>query len=369
MRTAEKQPRRTPSPSSSPSSSQPLQMQSQTQQPAEPLLQDLPSDELPEPSAPQLPPPSYDDVLQSAHSEYGGGSGQTDSLTMRGAQGQDSGEMHPLIEQHPGDAGQLSSRDFFSRLEYRRTNKGYSSSDVWLNTDARALRRFIDEGNDKPRVTIEVTGYHMEDKVVESYRTDDQGRQQVHRHTHRENITDFKFSLELTPFIHDRGTLYTARRATDGEAYDIDQVLEDYVAAKGFLKEIRVQKRVIWDYELVRREVCAFIKSTGYPHSVSVGFPMENDKVTVRSHRTAGRVWRHPVTKFLCFVTCACLVGWPVQYLAGRRWRDKVMSDFVVLASPKDFVDRNSTFIRNQVCWSAPRLTQLLGSSGTDMCM
>ncbi|KAJ2776136.1 hypothetical protein GGI15_004934 [Coemansia interrupta] len=312
---------------------------------------------MPEPSAPLLPPPSYDDVLQSAGSEYGD---QADPPMMRG-------EMHPLLEQPADDARQLSSRDFFSRLEYRRTNKGYSSCDPWLNTDARALRRFIDEGNDKPRVTIEVTGYHSEDKVVESTRTDSEGRQQVHRHTHRENITDFKFSLELTPFIHDRGTLYTARRA-DGEAYDIDAVLEDYVEAAGFLKEIRVQKRVIWDYELVRREVCAFIKSTGYPHSVSVGFPMENDRVVVRSHRTAGRLWRHPVTRFLCFVTCACVVGWPVQYLAGRRWRDKVMSDFVVLASPKDFVDRNSTFIRNQVCWSAPRLTQLLGSS-TNMCM
>ncbi|KAJ1840475.1 hypothetical protein LPJ73_006414, partial [Coemansia sp. RSA 2703] len=200
MRTAEKQ-----TAQASPSSSHTPPTQSAQIQPTESQPQDSASEEMPEPSAPQLPPPSYDDVVQSTHSEYGGS--QADVMTTAGMQGQRSGEMQPLIERQTEDVSRLSSRDFFSMLEYRRTNKGYSSCDAWLNTDAQALRRFIEEGNDKPRVTIEVKGYHTEDRVVESHRTDADGRQHVEHHTHRENITDFKFSLELTPFIHDRGTL------------------------------------------------------------------------------------------------------------------------------------------------------------------
>ncbi|KAJ2907515.1 hypothetical protein GGI21_003808 [Coemansia aciculifera] len=80
---------------------------------------------------------------------------------------------------------------------------------------------------------------------------------------------------------------------------------------------------------------------------------MEHDRISVKSHNSAAKVWRHPVPSFLCVITCACLVGWPMQYFATKRWKNKLMSDFVVLASPRDFVDRNSSFIRNQVSWSA----------------
>ncbi|KAJ2606249.1 hypothetical protein H4R99_000457 [Coemansia sp. RSA 1722] len=304
------------------------------------------SSDMAEPSAPQLPPPSYDDVLFEQHLAHTdpGHSVETESA--------------PLIStdnnhrQNARDANTLSSQEFFAQLQYKRTAKGYSSSDAWLNTSTEALRRFINEcNNDKPRVSIEVIGSHTYQKPVETFRTDENGRQQRYTTTQTEYVTDFKFVLELTPDIYDKGSLYTAR-ANDGQPYDLDKVLEDYVKADNFLKEIQVQKKVIWDYDLVRREITAFIRNTGYPHTVKVSFPMENEKITVRSHNQMAQVWRHPVTSFLCFVTCLCVVGWPVRYLAARRWKNKIMSDFVVLASPKDFVDRNSTFIRNQVSWS-----------------
>ncbi|KAJ1942316.1 hypothetical protein EC988_006526 [Linderina pennispora] len=190
----------------------------------------------------------------------------------------------------------------------------------------------------------------MEDRVVE--RTYNENGQTRHEsHTHQDRIVDFKFTLELTPYIHEKGNLFTARTPT-GEPYDIMKVLNDYVKAENILKELRVQKKVIWDYDLVRRELTEYIKSVGYPHSVAVSFPMEHDRIVVKSHSDVARVWRHPVTSFLCFITCACLVGWPIQYFATRRWKNKIMSDFVVVASPRDFVARNLEFIRNQVSWS-----------------
>ncbi|KAJ1821592.1 hypothetical protein LPJ56_001130 [Coemansia sp. RSA 2599] len=315
-----------------------------------------------EPSAPQQPPPSYDDVVFSDHSA-------SDQLGASGTNGAvmphpEATESEPLItdqeqpqqqqqqrEARP-DASSISSHDFFARLKYKHSSKGCSSSDAWLNTDVKALRRFIVECNsEKPRVSIEVVGSHTKEKIVESFTTDANGQRQRHTNTCRETVTDFKFVMELTPYIHDKGSLYTAR-APNGEPLDVDGILEDYVRADNFLKEIVVQKKVIWDYDLARREIITFIRNTGYPHNVEVRFPMENDRVAVRSHNTAAQVWRHPVTSFLCFITCLCVVGWPMRYLAAKKWRDKVMSDFVVLASPRDFVERNSLFIRNQVSWS-----------------
>ncbi|KAJ1666617.1 hypothetical protein IW140_002624 [Coemansia sp. RSA 1813] len=356
--------------------------------------------ETPEPTAPPLPPPSYDDAVTDIHRDLqGGDSGVGGSST--GGIGRNAGvgpfgdakpsnaspqptthreneEGLPLLSSVPAPtlaqqshgghpirsaANELTSRDFFASLEYQRTAKGYSSTDMWLNTDARALHRFISECNERPHVSVKVVGSHTEDRVVDSTTRTENGQTQRETHTHRDTVVDFRFCLELTPYIHERGTVYTAR-APSGEPYDLDTLLADYVRAENALKELKVQKKVIWDYEQVRTEIMLLVKSTGYPHTVNVSFPMENDAIQVRSSHALGKMWRHPVTSFLCFISCACLVGWPVHYAATKRWRNKVMSDFVVLASPKDYVDRHADFIRNQVVWS-PRPFASVLPSGT----
>ncbi|KAJ2009030.1 hypothetical protein GGI06_005227, partial [Coemansia sp. S85] len=177
-----------------------------------------------EPSAPPLLPPSYDDVLSSIHNDASAGSSNrrgpngswqgpsTDrplssssaplhqgpypaagsstgpfgdhkapapvspSLAPAGIA---AGESEPLITIYAtnppasstfvpgrgsGDPGELSSRDFFASLEYKRSSKGYSSADPWLNTNSRALLRFITECNERPRVSVEVVGSHTENR-------------------------------------------------------------------------------------------------------------------------------------------------------------------------------------------------------------
>ncbi|KAJ2709100.1 hypothetical protein H4R19_004422 [Coemansia spiralis] len=287
----------------------------------------------------------------------------------------ESDEAQSLLVDHGGGGLEVqSSRDFFSSLEYQRTSKGYSSADPRLNTDARALRRFIVETNERPRVTIHVEGSHLEDRPTSGSTqistTSDYQQEQEQRaagmyqrppDTQREKVVDFNFSLELTPFIHSKGNLYTARRQ-GGEAYEIDAILEDYVRSDNVLKEICVQKKAIWDYDATRRLIIDFIRITvGYPHMVSVQFPMENDRVCVKSHSAIGRAWRHPVTSFLCFITCACAIGWPIRHLATKRWRNKLMSDFVVLVAPYDYVARHAEFIRSQVVWSSSPFTIVYG--------
>ncbi|KAJ1855158.1 hypothetical protein GGH12_003742 [Coemansia sp. RSA 1822] len=347
-----------------------------TVEPASPTASRSSTDHAVEPSAPPLPP-SYDDVISSMHEEAG-----TSRVPARAhTQGEagpfgkaptprPSEEHQPLIAYSPPlpgtyrDADSMSSRDFFASLEYKRTAKGYSSNDWWLNADARALRRFISECNERPRVSIEVVGSHTEERVVESINTDSRtGNERMQRmtSTSRDTVVDFRFSLELTPFIHEKGTLHMTRAPSDPEPVDIDQFLQNYVATDNVLKQLQVTKKAIWDYDTVRTEITRVIKSTGYPHSVHITFPMGNDCIKIKSNSVVSRVWRHPVTSFLCFVSCACLVGWPVERAATQKWRNKLMSDFVVLASPRDYVQRHAEFIRSQVVWSPQTLLPTIG--------
>ncbi|KAJ2453511.1 hypothetical protein EV183_002150 [Coemansia sp. RSA 2336] len=308
-----------------------------------------------DPSAPLLP--SYDDVISSIHADAGESSrSPVQPSAPRQPESKPSSEQ-PLLyspatrEGGPRNADSMTTQEFFRQLEYKRTSKGYSSSDEWLNTDARALRRFFEECNERPRVQVDVTGSHMEDRVVESERQVD-GHTRRETHSRQERVVDFKFSLDLTPCIHEKGSIYGVRPNATSEPYEVEQVVASYVEADNALKEIRVVKKAIWDYEAVRREVRQVVRQTGYPHNVEVTFPISNDCIKVKSHSVVGRVWRHPVTSFLCFVSCACLVGWPLERMATQKWRNRLMSDFVVMAAPRDYVAQHAEFIKRQISWT-----------------
>ncbi|KAJ1838966.1 hypothetical protein LPJ70_005246, partial [Coemansia sp. RSA 2708] len=307
------------------------------------------------PSAPPLPP-SYDDVISGLQDEAGEGStsasNRRENVEQAGPFGnrvpkpsapQQSGESQPLISSYlppdpyaARDADALSSRDFFGSLEYKRTSKGYSSSDRWLNSDARALLRFLNECNERPRVTIEVVGSHDENRVTDSVRTEN-GQVRRDTQTRRETVVDFKFTMELTPFIHEKGSLYAARSPVTNQPMDIRDIVQSYVDSDNALKEIRVAKKAIWDYDAVRREIARVVQEAGYPHNVLVTFPMAQDCIKVKSNAMVSRVWRHPITSFLCCISCACLVGWPIERAATSKWRNMIASDFVVMLSPQDY--------------------------------
>ncbi|KAJ1895377.1 hypothetical protein LPJ66_004630 [Kickxella alabastrina] len=345
-----------------------------------------------EPSAPQFPPPSYDVVAMGIQGEFGDNKSTSSSSHRRTPSGtggwQDPSviEAEPLVEpRHPHPAASpqadnslyansLSRREFLSSLEYEKTCNGSYSSDPWINTDPVALLRFINECNDRPHLVVKIQGSYTHFKDVESIVTPENGEPRKVVNKVWENIVDFDCSLDMSAYIEEKGTLHAARKEKRYiEQYDIHELLYSYIAAENFLKEFRVDKKVIWDYELVKRELRALIKSTGYPNNITIEFPLENDRIVVRSHRTMAKVWRHPATHPLCFIACACLIsflgkvrghlvtyaicflicacliGFLMEYFATKQWRDKLKSNFVISTSPKDFADHSSALIFNKL--------------------
>ncbi|KAI7826339.1 hypothetical protein BX661DRAFT_198935 [Kickxella alabastrina] len=212
-----------------------------------------------EPSAPQFPPPSYDIVNMGIQAEFDDNQSTSSSSHRRTPSGTGGWQVPSTLSSRQLSGGQfiyvnsLSRREFLSSLEYEKRCDGSYSSDPWINTDPiqGSYARFKDE----------------------------------------------------------KGTLHGARKKNRYiEKYDIHELLYDYTVAENFLKELRVDKKVIWDYDLVKRELRALIKSTGYPNNITIEFPLENDRIVVRSHRTMAKVWRHPVT-MLCASSPALV--WP----------------------------------------------------------
>ncbi|KAJ1944052.1 hypothetical protein GGF37_002372 [Kickxella alabastrina] len=345
-----------------------------------------------EPSAPQFPPPSYDIVNMGIQAKFDDNQSTSSSSHRRTPSGTGGWqvpsviEARPLVEPrgpHPAASSQadnslyvnsLSRREFLSSLEYEKRCDGSYSSDPWINTDPVALLRFINECNDRPHLVVKIQGSYARFKDVERIETSQDGQSRKVVNKVWENIVDLNCSLDMSAYIEEKGTLHGARKKNRYiEKYDIHELLYDYTVAENFLKELRVDKKVIWDYDLVKRELRALIKSTGYPNNITIEFPLENDRIVVRSHRTMAKVWRHPVTHALCFITCTCLagflnkvlshlvayamcffvciclIGFLVEYFAAKRWRNKLKSDFVISTSPKDFADHSSALIFNEL--------------------
>ncbi|CAG8531430.1 4676_t:CDS:2, partial [Scutellospora calospora] len=105
-------------------------------------------------------------------------------------------------------------------FEYEVLQGRIISCDPQVSKDSDSLYRFFNEHNDKPEMAIIIYGYHT-------------------RNTGKKNteITDFRFTIDLTEFVSPVGEL----RANKPDM-NFMEVLEDYVRRDGVLKSIEMHK-------------------------------------------------------------------------------------------------------------------------------
>ncbi|KAJ1914844.1 hypothetical protein H4219_004610 [Mycoemilia scoparia] len=250
-------------------------------------------------------------------------------------------------------------------LDYDQTTHGYTSCDVALNTDPDLLYKFVTSLNSRPTVTAVVTGYMYRDATPDPFPIPDPNQTQYNttntnssHHDRLEQcnrifntngnrcggsgsggqIQDFKFSLDLTPFINPNGSqLYSttttsrnnnnSKRPSIGrnsilqyqqqqqqhhhpgsspsalEEQETMSLLLDYTNSESTIKQLHVQKRVIWDYERARKAIKQAVVECGYPHYVKVEFPMSQDQIKVYSNTIWGRMWFSGFLTFLLIIS------------------------------------------------------------------
>ncbi|KAI7832912.1 hypothetical protein BX661DRAFT_178770 [Kickxella alabastrina] len=332
--------------------------------------------ELIKPSEPKLSPPSYNDVVIEISPEPRSNTRQAPSKQQTTIPNDTENPVElptlqpsaifPEPQHHPLDATVTTTATatnsnnisppvskFLASLMYKKSSQGYSSSDPRLNTDPEALLRFINECNDRPLITIEVVGSHTVRKEFQRVFTLENGQTRRETRTQVETVEDFRFYLDLTPYIHETGTLRITTGNDDEPMWDTpQQLLSDYTITGSALKKLRVNKKVTWDFAQMDNEIAALVHCIGYPHTVSVSFPTDNDRIVVRSHSRLTKVWLHPVTIFFCVVSCAWVVGLPIKRRAGKRWKNRLDSEFGVMVSPMEYISRNSALIYDMVPWA-----------------
>ncbi|CAG8442671.1 12304_t:CDS:2 [Acaulospora morrowiae] len=236
-----------------------------------------------------------------------------------------------------------------SDAEFQVSDNGVTSSDPKLNREAESLYRFFIAHNDKPQMAISIHGYHSE-WVEESYTyTDEGGNTKWATRSKHIEVTDFKFTYDLTDYILPNGEIHLT--ADKSPELDIMQLLKDYVEHKNILKEIEMRKVVLWDYESLTKAVSSTIRSQGYRNDIRITYPMRNHVVVVQSDHKFARLTRKFWFKFLCFITCLWIILLPLSWLYKKSYKNQLRSDFQMNIGPRDWFQQNVGMIVANVKW------------------
>ncbi|CAG8585513.1 10672_t:CDS:2 [Ambispora gerdemannii] len=237
-----------------------------------------------------------------------------------------------------------------SDATFERTQEGVFSDDDKLNKESESLFRFFQAHNDKPQMAVSILGYHEESRSEHYFYTDDQGVRQSGTRHYTEQVTDFHLNLEVTEYISDYGKITTVPEKNK-PTKEIKELLEEYIKHKNSLKEIEMRKMVKWEYEGISKAITAAIRSQGYSKYLTISYPLRNHIVTVHSNTKLSRFARHPVTKFLCILSCLWIIFLPLSWLYKKSFKNQLRSEFQVNIPAGQWFNQNVQTIVATVRW------------------
>jgi hypothetical protein len=136
-------------------------------------------------------------------------------------------------------------------------------------------------------------------------------------------ITDFSFSLDGSPYIDPAFHRIVAIPKPGKRQQTIKETLKDYCASNNMLKEIHLQKQLLWNFNELRAAIEWTIRSTGYRDSVHIRFDVSNSEVYAYSSSAMSKFSRNPCVQCLCFVTCLCIIFAPIYFLSRKTEDNK----------------------------------------------
>ncbi|CAG8788461.1 10338_t:CDS:2, partial [Dentiscutata erythropus] len=169
-------------------------------------------------------------------------------------------------------------------FDYEVLQGGVVSCDPQLSRDSESLYRFFTEHNDKPEMAIIIYGYHT--------RKGGNNRKNA-------EITDFRFTLDLTEFVSSVGELRAYPNENKPDMGFMD-VLEEYIRRDSGLKSIEMHKIVYWDYSYLTQSIISIIRDQGYQHEIRITYPQRNQLILVQSDNALAQFTRTTVGQALC---------------------------------------------------------------------
>ena len=215
------------------------------------------------------------------------------------------------------------------------SNMNISSYDPILDSNPDELWKFFLSSTciSSPRIKIRIIGTE----------TTSSGENQ-------ETTTHFVFSVPISHFIEPTWkSLYTVSDPTNKLVGDFKVFLEAYAKSKNLFKSISMIKQIDWNFERLRLAIIKVVRSTGFRHDIQVIFEKQNFKVTARSSSPVSKLSQDNCCKCLCFISCLCLIGFPLLMLFRKKLGARLVLHFDTTVSEEDFFNMNRFIIFNKV--------------------
>ena len=156
-----------------------------------------------------------------------------------------------------------------------------------------------------------------------------------------ERVSDFRTELDASQFVNAYGTIYSIPDSK-GDLVTVDEIMQSYVQSTNKFKRIRLEKRPLWNFQQLDQAIRGAVKSTGFPHSISVTFPMKNNRMTVSSDSSINKFQEHGCTRFLCCISCLCIIFYPILLMARKTFGASTLrADFPMTISEQDWFMAN----------------------------
>ncbi|KAI9294015.1 hypothetical protein K502DRAFT_350407 [Neoconidiobolus thromboides FSU 785] len=266
-------------------------------------------------------------------------------------------------------------------LEVRISQSGIVSHDKRLNKDAVLLKSYIYTYNSKPELKVRIKGVHKETyEVTETYYKNNKRKERQVMKTR--DVVDFDKEIDLTSFISQKGKIHNPYKCENSQQ-ELMQEIKNYIKSEATLKELKIVKEVIWDYDLLTQKIKKALRIEGYYHTISVKYILSRNEIIVRQGNWINALINSPLFTPLSIVSlvfmalfplsiarcdnwayifnneplyavfnvisCLFLVAWPLSAIFKKRYCSNLKSSFTMDISPNAWFWQNRDNIKSMI--------------------
>ncbi|KAJ3231277.1 hypothetical protein HDU81_003883 [Chytriomyces hyalinus] len=198
--------------------------------------------------------------------------------------------------------------------------------------------------NEKPSMMVHVNGSHQETRSVIYQVADGKGGFRTERRSETHTVTDFSINLDVSDYIAptwDRIAATPRKNMKEPQLGEWRAVMEEFTRSKNLLKEIHMEKEILWDYSNIQNSIIAALRMSGYMHTVQVTFPKGNCLVSALSSSALSKAADNTCVKVMCVLTCLCVLFLPIFLLTRKNVNHQLFAYYQCVGTGREFYERN----------------------------
>jgi hypothetical protein len=112
---------------------------------------------------------------------------------------------------------------------------------------------------------------------------------------------------------------------------------------------MRLDKRVIWDYENLTQLITTAIRNTGYTHTIDITYQCSANAVTAYSSSSISKVAQNTCGRIFCVLSCLWIIFLPAYLLSRKTFEGHLEAYYLMREPVAMFYAKNINFITSAV--------------------